>query len=612
MCGVTGAVRAGELPAEHFVTDAVRALHHRGPDASGTDAFLGAGLGVRLGHTRLSIIDLSASANMPMRSADGELAISYNGELYNYIELRAELQRAGRTFRTQSDTEVILEAWRTWGTGALPRFNGMFAFALHDRRAGTLWLVRDRFGVKPLYLAEEREGLHFASEAGVLARALGRRPDPGYVARGLHYWLYEDDTARAPYQGVEAVPAGCYIEIKAAGGRLTRSTHRWYSLVERVAAERERLATLSMADGAVRLRDLLDDAVRLRLRSDVPVAVSLSGGMDSSSVAALASRAVGGLRGFTFGHPEEPDTEAGDVAALAARHGFDVTYLRSRSAVLVDRFFDTLRAQDAPFVGLSIVAQHAVYRAVKDAGIKVLIGGQGGDEAFMGYQKFRVFELQRLFAERRVGSMAVALWHLGRVLTRGQLSFRMLLRQRARYRTDEGIPALPGLPSPEVAHLGYDPTTPLWERQAADVLALSLPTLLRYEDRNSMANSVESRLPFVDYRIVEFGVALPEALKLRNGLGKWALRESMTGLVPDQIRLARIKRAFDVDVGQAVSHGLGPQLRERLEAARDVVREATRSTESVAERYADHHLVADPVRMGEAISLVWLGQGGGW
>ena len=614
MCGIAGVVGLGVKPQGQEITSAMlREIASRGPDHRGLATVSAGDLTAVLGHNRLSIIDLTAAGNQPMSGEAGRLWLTYNGEIYNYLEIKEDLERAGIAFHTRSDSEVLLAAWAHWGMGALDRFNGMFAFALVERDAGTVTLVRDRFGVKPLYYSLKGPSLYFASTPGAVARQVGARPSAAYVARGLSSSLFEDEGELSPFEGVHAVPAGHLVRITRSGAGLATTLVRWYDLEARVAGLREEVRGGSEAALVELTGDLIAGAVRFRLRADVPVGVSLSGGIDSSTVAALAHRAGGRMLGFTFGARDDRESEGPTVAQLAARTGMEVAYIPSSSGSEVLELFDaTLAAQDAPFTSASVVAQFSVFRHAKARGITVMLGGQGGDEAFMGYHKFKLFHARELAREGRwIGALSAGLSAL-RAIGASGLGWSMWRRQFIRY----GRPATSGglfrpLPLSSGRGLALAPGEPAWKRQAFDVTSASLPTLLRYEDRNSMGNSIESRLPFVDYRVVELGLALPTELKIRHGMGKWVLREVTKDLLPPSIRLARGKRGFDAGQEHAIRSGLGAHIRERLHGARDRVQDWLKRPLDPARDFPDRRLASEPIAFLEATSLIWLGTLGG-
>jgi len=610
VCGIAGAYGALDFEASReLVAGLVIDQRQRGPDYQQVMQYGVRGRGAVFGHDRLSILDPSPAGHQPMRSNDGRYHITYNGEIYNYIELRLELEAFGTTFRTGTDTEVLIAALARWGKDALVRLNGMFAFALYDSEQHRLLLVRDRFGVKPLYYVLEGDRVVFASTGREIARRLRLGPNLTYVARGLRYLVYEDESDIAPYEKLRAVPAGHWVEFSSLpDGAVVSDSGRWYDLEARVLPLREELASCPYTVLGERFEQTLEDAVTIRLRSDVPVAISISGGLDSSSIAAIASTRQPRLAGFCYGLPEIAGSEGQPVASMAARNGLDVHYTwlptndERRQA-----FWDTLQAQDAPFPNLSMVAQYAIFKAVRAGGYKVALGGQGGDEALMGYHKFRLLQLQ---AFRRSGdylSVLQAAVGLLRVVVASWEQVPALWQHRARYAGKGGLPIRLCLPETQAFDLRGDPLKQLWHRQLLDIVRFSLPTLLRYEDRNSMGNSVESRLPFVDYRIIELGVAMPDAAKLRLGRGKWILRSIMKGKLPERIRMNWAKRGFDIN-GQAwIQAGLGKAIREKLADARRSISEFLPERTRIEDLFSDDSLLGSGNAFAEAVSLLWLG-----
>ena len=610
MCGISGAISIGPRPElEALVRQIAESQTARGPDALVVSGFELTDARGFLGHNRLSIIDLSVEANQPMATADGALSVVFNGEIYNYIELREELRALGVEFRTSSDTEVLLEAYRAWGDGAFERFYGMFAIALLDHRCGRLVLVRDRFGVKPLYYWTDGKTLAFASTTRVIAKWAALPPDLGYVSRGLRFKYYEDDTAISPHVGLHSLEAGRRLHVTPSAGRLQLDFHRYYDLAARVRGEQARQAGMGRKALEARLLDLLDSACRLRLRADVPLGVSLSGGVDSTTVAAITSRLHANLLGYSFAHPKVQASEASLVEDLARHAAVTPRWVWPTDPNEIEAlFWSTLHAQQAPFPHASMMAQFAVFQAARADGVKVLLGGQAGDEAFMGYRKFYLFYAQSIVRHRRFGELphlAIAMAPFATAVARRATMF---WSERGRYAEGgQGLSSRLRLPFPDagVSQGMRREDTPT-DRQILDITRYSLPSLLRYEDRNSLGNSVESRLPFVDHRVIEFGLALPERLKLANGFGKWLLRSAIKDLVPDSIRLNRDKRGFDVNQDRWIDNGLGRTLRDALSSrAADIV-EYMPAGGVVDEMFSDGLLKTDPQAFKEAVSLIWL------
>jgi len=610
MCGISGAIALRHSPD---LVDTIRGIvasqRTRGPDFERVEVARAGSTAVVLGHNRLSILDVGERAHQPMWNAERTRCIVYNGEIYNFVELRDELRSLGHRFGTTSDTEVILAAVAQWGDDAIARMNGMFAFALFDAEAGTVRLVRDRFGVKPLYYASTIDAAYFASTTPALARALALDPDTGYLARGARTWIFERDDGASAYQGLRALPPGHMALLRRDASRIDIRETRYYHLEQEVVRRRDELAELDERAMAARVLETFDDAVSIRLRSDVPLAVSLSGGLDSTSVAATVARRQSNVTGFTFGHPAALESEAPLVDAFAKSAKIRAEFVWPDDARIGSALWETLAAQDAPFGSASIVAQFLLFERVRECGVKVLLGGQGGDEAFMGYRKFHVFHVQRLLRDRRWTDLLRAVTNLARIFLVEVRRAHETWRAAMRYRSARNNQIL-ALPSASDSAIGIESSQPLWKRQLLDVTRFSLPTLLRYEDRNSMAHSVESRLPFVDYRVIELGIALPEALKLRGGRGKAILRDVMEGRVPDDIRLSRLKRGFDVDQAGWIAGGLGAAIRGRLHDAWPTVRDFVTAGHAVDAAFSNQRLAMERTTFIEAMTLLWLADQG--
>jgi asparagine synthase (glutamine-hydrolysing) len=607
MCGIAGAFSANRSePLIQLVRDIVESQRSRGPDFQRVNVLEREDLTCVMGHDRLSIIDVAVRSHQPMWNAVHTLCIAYNGEVYNYVELREELRALGHQFETTSDTEVVVAAIEHWGMAAIPRFNGMFAFALFDARDGSLSLVRDRYGVKPLFYAVAHDGVVFASSTTVMARALRLSPNFSYLARGVVHWQYEDDTDITPFAGASAVPAGQFLRLTRGPTGIERSLHRYYDFGARVMAKQNELASASTRALREAVFATVEDSVAIRLRSDVPIAVSLSGGLDSTTVAALVAERHERTIGFTFGHPGARESEGPTVAAFGAKAGIEVDYIWPEPARIAEAFWTTLEAQGAPFASPSVIAQYLVYERVSHRGIRVLLGGQGGDESFMGYRKFHLFWAQAAMRERRWGDLVSAMTSLGYLFGTELPRLRENWRLRHRYSGQATVSSLRFAAAESGRAPGLAIGASLWERQSEDITRNSLPTLLRYEDRNSMAHSVESRLPFLDYRIAELGVALPTALKLRRGHGKAIVRDVVRGRVPDFIRTSRFKRGFDVEQSRWIRGGLGRAMRNRLADQWSAVRAYASPGVEVETAFSDERLASGRLAFVEATTLLWL------
>ena len=511
-------------------------IAHRGPD--GVRQVIRDGR-VGLGHRRLAIIDLSEAASQPMRSATG-CEVILNGEIYNYLELRAELAATGAVFRTSSDTEVLLAAYERWGVDCLSRLNGMFAFALYDPSRRTLVLARDRFGEKPLYYHRAGDGTFlFASEIKALFAHPGvtARPDRQTIYRFLRHKLTERDPSTY-FEGIAALPPAHFLELKVDGGE--EVLRRFWSLDGSVQDPRPHDELVAA------YRDLLEDSIRIRLRADVPLGSSLSGGIDSSAVVGYLARGQRVRDQHTFsarfpGWPLDEGRYIADVAALSGARSHEVEPLPDPA--------DLERAvwhQDEPFGSLSIYAQWSVMRLAQQEGITVLLDGQGADETVAGYHfyfaalfrhLFRTGRWLRLSRELRGFSTSHGAARLG------SLAFYALppaaSRRLRRLRQGPGVSA--SFARAQAASKQAEDSSGTFRTDLDQLLATTLtetmlPGLLRYADRNSMAFGREVRLPYLDHRLVELAFSLPWDMKLSRGRTKRVLREAMRDYLPDSVR----------------------------------------------------------------------------
>jgi len=536
MCGICGIYRPGgaTLRDGQLVAAMNHVLRHRGPDDEG----LFSGETCVLGHRRLSIIDLSRDGRQPFASPDGRYQMVFNGEIYNYIELRRELEAGGETFRTQTDTEVLLAAFRRHGPACLNRLNGMFAFAVLDTLENTLFLARDRYGVKPLYYAETDGAIHFASEIKALLvnPALSRAINEQSLFEYLVFSRtdIQDETFLA---AVSRLPKGAFAVATKDGFR----AKRWWSPLDYV----DRLADEPLDRAVEQVEELLVSSVALRMRSDVPVGACLSGGLDSSVLLGIvyAHHDPGSaFQAFSAVFPGPPLDEGAFVDALACRFPFRSRRTSPTAADAFEHAAALAWILDEPTTGFSFFAQHEVMRLARECGVVVLLDGQGGDEAFAGYQYLHGFNLMGLWRQGRLASLA---GELVRVFSRRQerasiQTFAYLLLPGA-VRARLLLATTPFVrPDFFHAHIGHS----VIEREffTADSLNLGLARhfqyklehLLRTEDRNSMAFSLEARLPYLDYRLVEYLLGLPGHYKLRRGetkllqkraLGRYSLPE---------------------------------------------------------------------------------------
>lgn len=548
MCGIAGYYRFdGGMGLD--LSSMISAQAHRGPDDSGT--YVDGPVG--LGHRRLAIIDLSPLGHQPMASPDGRLVIVFNGEIFNYLELRAELAGCGHSFHTGSDTEVILAAYAQWGRDCLRHFNGMWAFALWDAARGELFCSRDRFGVKPFcYL--ERDGLFvFASEPkGILAALPEERvPDLGNLCRYFTYGVVHDADPTF-YRNIRQLPAGCSLVASRSG------TTRWrYWNYPPADCGMASVPAVVLTE---RFRELFLDAVRLRARSDMEVGTTLSGGLDSSAIVAA----------FRHMFPEQRHRS---YSAVFSGEGYDETVyidavvehyhltghkIEQRAADLEADMARLVRHLDGPLISPAIIPLDRVLRKARADGIVVLYDGQGADEILAGYDNQfyppYLHSLLRRAASRPAYGLAQMIGALaGMNAARAQRLVRYLAP--ASHRLYRRAISAEQVLAPEFRALAASP--PTWSRHYADPLAESLcrahaqsilPALLHYGDGVSMANSVEYRLPFMDYRLVEFSFSLPVEHKVSGGWTKAILRDATEGLLIDKVRLRRWKNGFTTPI----------------------------------------------------------------
>ncbi|GIQ74315.1 asparagine synthase (glutamine-hydrolyzing) [Bradyrhizobium sp. RD5-C2] len=542
MCGIAGIVnlRGGPVdPAD--ISRLTSLIAHRGPFGEGT--WFNAKRNVAFGHRRLAIIDPGEGGYQPMASGDGRHVIVYNGEIYNFLELRRELEAKGAVFRSQSDTEVILAAWQAWGEDMLLRFNGMWALAIYDTVTDDLFLARDRFGIKPLLYALSPERFVFASEQRALARS-------GLVETSL-----DVDVARRllldPF-GIEGSERTLFAQLRRLQGghcmwlRQGRvQVRRWWRTVDHLPdipdTEAERIE---------RFRDLFQDSVALRMRSDVPIGTCLSGGFDSSAViCAMATHEKAGMgprdstawrHAFVATFPgasndERPMAEEAAAWADVAPRFLEIG--RSDALTDLDRILDD---NDDVYIGLPS-APWLIYRELRRQNVTVSLDGHGADELMGAYLQ------EGQSTAFRIRNAAAALTSRSQLAQRGIDFLRaQMIRRQGHYFLRGGLTAMPAA-LPLVAEDDELPNTwgALNRRLYRMFHSTTLPTILRNFDRLSMAHGIEVRMPFMDWRLVTYTMALPETSKSADGMTKVVARQAMANLMPESIRTARRKVGFN-------------------------------------------------------------------
>jgi asparagine synthase (glutamine-hydrolysing) len=605
VCGIAGCYQQAD---GHKLVDVMSdRIAHRGPDAKGSWSHERDGVSVQLGFRRLSIIDLSSAADQPL-SKDG-LTIAYNGELYNYRALRAELTARGTRFRTRSDTEVVLEAWRSWGPAALARFRGMFAFALLDERTGELVLARDPLGIKPLYYMHRGDGIVFASELKALVAAVGTelRIEPGaLVASMLYYWLPEQ---RCAIDGVAKLPAGSWALVRADG---TMKVRQYWNIAD--------VAGRAAAGPPADLREIIEESITAHLVADVPISSFLSGGLDSSIVTVLAHHADRNVDAYTITfRPEDQRLEAMPDDAVyarkvAARYGISLHEIEISPDVveLLPRIVDVL---DEPIGDPAAINTLLMCDAARERGVKVILSGMGADELFGGYRKHLACVLAGRYSRLPGPARAACRLAVDRLpVSAGGRGLRYA-RWAKRFLTFAELPEEPRFRRSytlyDAAELG-SLVSPDLARHVADIIEehseiyhdnslsdeinrmcladarLFLPGLnLAYTDRASMAASIEVRVPFVDPVVTEAAFSIDGNAKIRGRQGKLALKEAARDWLPPEI-VHRPKASFSAPLRAWVRRDLSELIGDVLVGG-ELVSSGMIRREALTQLIADDH-----------------------
>jgi len=574
MCGIAGIIVLKGFDPHSLIT-MTNLVSYRGPDASGfvfacvadekcllevhnaetpASDFLPT---IGLGHRRLSILDLSDAGAQPMKSADGRLYITYNGEVYNYLEVRHELEKLGHCFHTHTDTEVVLQAYQEWGSECFAHFNGMWSLAIWDRNRHKLVCARDRFGVKPFYYYLSRDHFVFGSEIKQILHTGYVEPEanPAAVLTYLEQGLSDHGADTFFHEIYQLLPAHI-LTLDLSSTCLQAQFRRYWELSTDPCPE------MSDEEARERFRSSFARAVTWRMRSDVPVGSCLSGGLDSSSIVCQSRKVVsdGDFHTFSACFEEPKIDERPYIASIVAATGAEPHLIFPKATDFWEQFERLLWHQNEPFGSTNVYAQWCVMQAARREHIPVLLDGQGGDETLCGYLKFRIFYLEGLLLSSPFRAVSEAIqwlkkgigarrrWDDVRRYCPGFLSGAGSLTKRVS----------PGNVWKECAshRVSLGAASSISERQKVDLTCSSLPVLLRLEDRNSMAHSIETRLPFLDYELAQFLVSCPASLKLRNGWSKWILRDALIGQLPEKVRQRRTKLGFDTPISEWLDIGL--------------------------------------------------------
>ncbi len=580
MCGIAAILGKYEDNAQK-IKEMADLVSHRGPDGEGffTDQQL-----VALGHRRLSIIDLTQNGHQPM--VRNHLVITYNGEVYNYLELRQELTNLGHNFNTQSDTEVILASYQEWGADCLNKFNGMFAFVIYDQIKKKVFVARDRFGVKPLYFRTSLNGTIFiGSEIKQFSCLPDWKADLNFqIAHDFLNYSLLDHTSETFFQNVLQLKPGHFFEVTLNSNSSFQPIRqeKWYSL---------KTGSISTKDISAQFLKLFEDSVSLRLRSDVAVGSCLSGGLDSSSIVCtldlLLNRSAKGKNNpkqktFSSCSDIKKFDEKEFIDEVVNATNIDAHYVYPNSNKLFEILEKLIWHQDEPFGSTSIFAQWCVFEIAKKENVKVMLDGQGADEQLAGYHSyfpifwlhlFRSFSWPLLLREiaaakaihgysyTKAIKMMIAL-----ALPPWALAF---LRRRLGHNSKDFF-SFPVLVKKENPLKAFSALDSIAKASFAQIFHTNLQMLLHWEDRNSMAHSVEARVPFLDYRLVEFNLSLPDKFKLHGGVTKVILRDAMKGILPEKIRMRMDKLGFVTPESIWATQSAPETFRAKLQEAVDL------------------------------------------
>ena len=553
MCGIAGIVSNNlQLVSKDRIQSATRCLRHRGPEGEGF--WLNNDQTVAFGHLRLGIIDLTEAAKQPMKYLD-RYCIVHNGEIYNYVELKKELQHKGYQFTTQSDTEVIVAAYDYWGNDCVQRFDGMFAFVICDETEKKVFATRDRFGEKPLFFFYDREQLLFASEIKSLwTMGVSKIVNPAmlYNFLSIGYTSNPADPHETFFQNIYKLPASSFFTYSLETNALEIENY-WRIYID--------VKTISDDEAIEKFNDLFSESIRKRLRSDVSIGTSLSGGLDSSSIVGVCSKQSADHythKCFTASFKNFEQDESHYAKIIAQQFGLKHVLVDINENEVSALMSQLMSYHDEPFSSASVLAQFRVFEAAKNNGVTVLLDGQGADETMAGYLKYFKWYWQELYRNKKLGTSKELeaakeqgvneRFGLTNKIAALYPEFAAGMLQSRKAKQAFRHPDL----NREFAFANkqnfYYSTPATFELNGAlyfNTFINGLEELLRLADRNSMANAVEVRLPFLNHELVEFLFTLPPDFKIRNGWTKWLLRKSTEPLLPEQIVWRKDKVGFE-------------------------------------------------------------------
>ena len=555
MCGIAGIIQLNDDSSCLSRIGAITArAAHRGPDGQGIAVFGK----VALGHRRLAIIDLTEQGAQPMSDKNRMCHLTYNGEIYNYIEIREQLTRHGFSFQSSSDTEVLLKAYLHWGEDCVNRLNGMWSFAVLDLNQNTLFCSRDRFGEKPFYYYNSADAFYFASEIRQLLPELEHiKANRGLLERFL-FGMSGEDVSETFFTDIQKLPSGHNLKIDLTTNQI--------QIIPYYHLEKNKVSVPPLfSEQLEAFGDLFSDSVRLRLRSDVSTGACLSGGLDSSSVVSLAaaqlSRASGKpLKAITAVSTDKSRDESEFARMVSEANRLDLHLVKPKYDQFRLRIGEIVRAQEEPFGTASIVMQFEVMRAAAENNIKVLLDGQGADELLLGYDRYFSPYLKHILRT----SGAKALWQQFSQICRNNsfispitlakyyFYFNSRYLRQLRLKNKYSFMRLTDAVSDQIEIYAQNSST-IQDLQKCELTKTNLPALLRFEDKNAMWHSIETRLPYLDHRLVEFCVNLPLDSKINDGWTKYILRQSMQHRVPDDVIWRKNKLGFEAPQNEWVA-----------------------------------------------------------
>lgn len=574
MCGIVGYYGTSEVKGGiENLYHALRKIVHRGPDDQGLTLIDKAGHfhdikdissgdvsksseqfshHIALGHVRFSIVDLSSAGHQPFFTADESICISFNGEIYNYVELRDELKSLGVVFHTNTDTEVLAEAYKYWGVDCFDKFVGFWAVALFDRRTNKLLLARDRLGKAPLYICNNKNKLLWSSEIkGILSMA-SEEHDQINASSIFHFsnWLKRDFDNSTFYKNIQTVPRASYAWVQDDG---SLDIHSYWNLPTTRLTEKE----LPVEEALEQFRNIMQDAVRIRLRADVPVAVQLSGGMDSSTLLATSVEFSDSVSAYTvkYGYGDQDEEPFARMVAEQYADNVDYHVIKPSDDNFIDELPDYTRLMGEPYHSPNQLSSQHIWRQMAEDGLRVVIYGAGGDEVFSGYKS----EYYHLFLKKLL-SQGHGLTFLKEFFSCSEYPQGLALKEYA-IMAAKLLPKIPKRSShgqvrfvdKRINPLNQDfleamnqplPTNELYERQLENMADWRMNYWLRIDNQNSMGVPVELRSPFLDHRLMDFAFTLPETYLIRDGWLKWIVRKAMEDKLPKEIVWRRTKMGF--------------------------------------------------------------------